>query len=60
MDLQDEVINLEDSDVEFIGEEETPSASIANKTNQKNNKKQQNQPVEAMETDDILPKNNQT
>lgn len=71
MDLESEVIDVDDSDVEFIGEEEVisaaaqaPSASVASPTTNKNIKNQQ-QPsvepkVEAMDTDDILPKTNQS
>lgn len=61
MDQDGDVINLEDSDVEFIGEE--PSASVANnkmKINKNNKNQKKQQPSEPMETEDILPKNNLT
>lgn len=82
MDLDSEVIDVDDSDVEFIGEEVGPSASSGgNNTtkdniklttaatdnikinNQQNTNKSQQQSqsnIEAMDTEDILPKNNLT
>lgn len=76
MDLESEIIDVDDSDVEFIGEEQvhstpapsqTPSASAAasptankNTKNKQQLQTQQQQPVEAMDTEDILPKTNQS
>lgn len=66
MDLENEVIEVDDSDVEFVGEEEVVASSANTspinkiKNNKKNTKNQSNLPSEPMDTEDILPKNNLT
>lgn len=64
MDLDNEIIEVDDSDVEFVGEEDVSESTSSPSSNKiKNNKNTKNQPnlqSEPMDTEDILPKNNLT
>lgn len=67
MDLESEVISVDDSDVEIVGEEKDSPSVSSGSARPKTNKRKQNNPIkrqdsspEPMDTDGILPKNDQT